>query len=143
MIAGNDNLDGAVGADTLVGGQGNDLYAIDNIDDIVTELLDEGQDTIRSSITYSLPNNVENLLLTGASNINASGNSLNNILSGNTGENTLTGGAGDDSYVVDNVNDVVIESADEGTDSISSSVTYALSSTLFYQFDYFRVYSHQ
>jgi hypothetical protein len=43
--------------------------------------------------------NVENLVLTGSSNINGTGNSGNNTLTGNTGNNTLNGGLGDDTYV--------------------------------------------
>src|SRR5262249_39766075 len=39
----------------------------------------------------------------------------------------MLGGMGDDTYIVDNVGDVVVENAGEGTDLIQSSVTYTLS----------------
>ena len=58
----------------------------------------EGTDTILSSVTYTLPNAVENLYLSGSGAINATGTTLTNILSGNSGNNILTGGGGYDVY---------------------------------------------
>ena len=52
----------------------------------------------------------------------------NNLLDGGTGIDTLIGGAGDDTYVVDNATDVITENANEGTDTIQSSVTYTIAS---------------
>jgi Ca2+-binding RTX toxin-like protein len=94
--AGNNTLSGGTGADTLIGGAGDDTYVVDNVGDVVTENTGEGVDTIRSSVTYTLGANVENLTLTGTSGIKATGNALDNVLSGNTGANTLTGNAGND-----------------------------------------------
>lgn len=58
----------------------------------------EGTDTILSSVSYTLPNAVENLYLTGGGAINATGTTATNILSGNSGNNILTGGGGYDVY---------------------------------------------
>ena len=117
---GDDDLPGTGGADTLAGGLGNDTYTVNDAGDVVIENAGEGTDTVLSSVSYTLPDNVENLTLTGIDPINATGNALNNILRGHDGAhiNTLDGGAGADTmrggdgsdyYVVYNDGDVVIE----------------------------------
>jgi Ca2+-binding RTX toxin-like protein len=94
--AGNDTLLGGTGADTMAGGLGNDLYIVDSPGDVVFEALGQGIDQINSSVTRTLPSNVENLLLTGRNPINGSGNTLGNRLTGNSANNILTGLAGRD-----------------------------------------------
>jgi len=126
-------LDGGAGADTLEGGAGNDTYVVDNIGDIVIEGADQGTDTVRSSVRLSIVNfdNVENVILTGTANLNVTGNDLDNRLTGNDGDNffqaeggadTMAGGKGDDSYVVADAGDVVIEGANAGHDSVISHI---------------------
>ena len=131
----NNTLNGSTGADQLKGGTGNDTYVVDNTGDVVTELASGGTDLIQSSVTYTLPGEVENLTLTGITAINGTGNTVANIITGNTANNTLNGstgadqlkgGTGNDTYVVDNTGDVVTELASGGTDLIQSSVTYTL-----------------
>ncbi|MGY0794576.1 beta strand repeat-containing protein [Azospirillum argentinense] len=95
---GDDTLDGGAGADTLIGGTGNDVYRVDNAGDVVVELAGEGADTVYSSINYTLGDNVEALVLTGAAP-NGIGNALNNSLTGNAGANRLTGLDGDDTLI--------------------------------------------
>jgi len=144
-LDGNDSINGGAGADTLYGGAGNDTYTVDNGGDVVVEIAGEGTDTVNSSVTYTLSDNVENLALTGSLAINGTGNGVANAVTGNAGNNvlygldgndsinggagadTLYGGAGNDTYTVDNVGDVVVEIAGEGTDTVNSSVTYTLS----------------
>jgi Ca2+-binding RTX toxin-like protein len=137
--AGNDLLDGGTGNDTLIGGLGNDTYVVDSLSDIITENSGEGIDTVQSSITWTLGNNLENLTLTGTSAINGTGNALNNALTGNAGNNILNGGAGNDTligkagndtYIVDSASDTIVELAGEGTDTVKSSVSWTLGDNL-------------
>ncbi|NJM92092.1 MAG: hypothetical protein HC861_05125 [Rhodospirillaceae bacterium] len=56
-----------------------------------------GIDLVKTTVNgFMLGANVENLTLTGFTNISGSGNDLANILTGNTGENVLSGGKGND-----------------------------------------------
>ncbi|MBB2485714.1 hypothetical protein H5407_10835 [Mitsuaria sp. WAJ17] len=134
-LAGNDTLDGGQGADTMAGGAGDDLFLVDNAGDVVKELAGEGQDTIRASVSYVLPDQVEILELQGTTPINGTGNDQGNKLVGNAAANTLdgkagadtmVGGAGNDVYVVDNASDAITENLGEGTDTVQSWVTRSL-----------------
>ena len=146
---GNDTLNGGAGADLLGGGKGNDTYVVDNIGDIIAEFLNQGIDTVESSITWTLKTNLENLTLTGTTAINGTGNTLNNTLIGNTGNNTLNGGlgndtlngdlgndtliggVGNDSYYVDSTADIITELVGQGLDSVfSTAATYTLSANV-------------
>jgi Ca2+-binding RTX toxin-like protein len=122
-------LNGGTGADSMSGGAGDDTYVRDNAGDAVTELANEGTDTVQSAITYTLGSNVENLMLTGIGAINGTGNALDNILTGNSGTNVLTGGVGNDTYVV-GTGDTVTEQASAGTDTVQSAITWTLGANL-------------
>ena len=89
---GNDYIDGGTGADYMTGGLGNDTYVVDNIGDKIYDA--GGHDKVMSSISYTLGSSLEDLTLTGTANINATGNSLANVITGNAGNNILTGGGG-------------------------------------------------
>jgi Ca2+-binding RTX toxin-like protein len=94
--AGNDVLNGGIGADTMIGGLGDDSYYVDNELDVVTEEADAGTDTVRSTVSNILGDNIEKLILTGEAAISGSGNVLDNTLHGNSGANVLSGLEGDD-----------------------------------------------
>lgn len=94
--AGGDIIDGGAGADEMVGGQGNDTYVVDHKGDVVTEMPGEGEETVEASVNYRLPDNVENLVLTGTGRQSGTGNASSNDIEGGSGNNKLDGGAGDD-----------------------------------------------
>lgn len=150
---GNDVLNGGSGKDVLLGGLGNDTYIVDHLGDRSIELANQGIDKVQSSVTYKLGNHVEHLVLTGNKAIRGTGNALNNFLAGNAGDNLLSGlagkdnlrggagndvldggagqdvllgGVGNDTYIVDNIKDKVVEGANQGIDSVRSSISYGL-----------------
>ena len=92
-----DLLDGGGGADQLFGGLGNDIYYVDRQADLIFENPGEGTDTVESTASFYLNQNIENLTLAaGAGGIFGVGNALDNVLSGNEGANLLIAGAGAD-----------------------------------------------
>jgi Ca2+-binding RTX toxin-like protein len=156
-FAGNDELFGDQGADVMIGGQGDDTYYVDTVEhwdpvtqtyllgnDQVIENAGEGSDLVYSTVTYTLPANVERLTLEGVVSVDGTSNSLDNELIGNlagnrleglagndrldgkAGADTMVGGTGDDTYVVDNVGDQVIETSAQGADLVESSISFTL-----------------
>ncbi len=89
-------LNGGAGADRLIGGRGADTYYVDNVNDVVVEEALQGPDVVRSTVSYTLPDNVEQLRLLGSGDLEGIGNGLHNVIVGNTGHNILRGGAGND-----------------------------------------------
>ena len=57
-----------------------------------------------------------------AGNDTLNGQAGNDLLDGGTGTDTMAGSAGNDTYVVENLFDVVTEAANEGTDTVQSSL---------------------
>jgi serralysin len=100
-------INGGLGADTMIGGFGNDSYFIDSATDSVIEYAGEGTDTVYAGIAVTLGANVENLVITGASSVGGTGNSLGNRMTGNGGANSLDGGAGNDVLYGMGGNDVI------------------------------------
>ncbi len=127
---GNNLIDGGTGADAMAGGFGNDLYVVDDPGDVVIEASFAGNDTVATHFSYVLGANLENLNLVGTDAVNGTGNALNNILTGNSAANVLAGGLGNDTYVVSDTLDTLVENANEGTDTVQSSATYTLGSNL-------------
>lgn len=134
--------------DYLFGGLGDDTYIIDEAYDKVIEYANEGIDTVKASISYTLGENVENLTLTGDKSINGIGNELNNVMFGNSAKNTLDakngndeldggantdgsgdiliGGNGNDTYYVHSAKDLVDETDTDGVDNVKSDVSFSL-----------------
>jgi Ca2+-binding RTX toxin-like protein len=131
-------LTGNSSANVLTGGAGNDVYVI-GVGDTVVEAANAGTDTVLSDVTTTLSANVELLVLTGTASINGTGNSLANTLTGNSAANTLDGGAGadilaglngNDTYLIDNTGDLIIELTNNGLDTVQSSVTHTLAANV-------------
>ena len=122
----NNTLTGNSGHNVLTGLQGNDKYYV-NRGDTVIEEAHNGLDTVYSKVSFTLPENVENLTLLGNASHSATGNTLNNLITGNAAQNSLTGGAGDDSFIlVDFSQDII-------TDFIVSDDMIVLENTVFKQ----------
>ena len=94
---GADSLLSSGGPNTLVGLGGDDLYYVNNAADMVVEAANGGFDSVMTSLSYTLPDNVEALYVTGTG-LTGSGNSGANTLV-TTGANTLVGDDGNDTFV--------------------------------------------
>jgi len=90
-------IDGGLGADNMTGGDGNDIYYVDNDNDQVNEGAggSSGSDEVRTSISYTLGANVENLTATSDAGLTLIGNALSNVITGAAGGDILVGTSGD------------------------------------------------
>ena len=106
---GNDTLDGGTGADHMEGGTGNDVYLVDDAGDVVVESAGEGTDTIETTLaSFTLPENVENLVYTGTSAFTGNGNA---------GDDLITSAGGND-YIDVSQGGVDVVHTGGGTDAI-------------------------
>ena len=115
---GNDILIGGEGADWLIGGTGSDTYYVDDPLDTITE---EGnpaseENYVHATVSYTLGDNLEQLILDGSADIDGTGNELDNILTGNAGINTLDGAAGNDFLLGGDGDDTLL--GDAGNDEL-------------------------
>lgn len=151
--SGNDTLDGGDGSNIMIGGEGDDTYVVHSASDVIVEADGEGIDTVESWVSTNLDTNLERLNLKGQAIIGRGngedntilgsgyGNALdglrgddylagrdgNDVLDGGAGADNMRGGQGDDTFIVDNLNDSVVEEAGEGWDTIETGLTsYAL-----------------
>jgi Ca2+-binding RTX toxin-like protein len=120
---GNNSINGGGGADKLIGGAGNDTYITDG-GDTITESSNQGTDTVRSSVTFTLGANLEDLVLTGSSAINGSGNSAVNKLTGNSGINSLNGGGGSDTLAGGGGSDTFVFDTNLGASNVDRITDY-------------------
>jgi Ca2+-binding RTX toxin-like protein len=151
-LAGDDAIFGGTGAaNTLVGGEGDDVYVVDAVGDTIVENADEGYDRVRTSLSsFTLAANVEALFYIGNASFAGTGNALANVIVGGTGDDTLDGGdggdylvggagndrllggtgaanqlqggTGNDVYYVGTIGDSIVELANEGTDQVRTAL---------------------
>ncbi len=134
---GNDVLYGGAGLDDMRGGAGNDIYFVDAVGEIVTELAAGGTDEVRATVNHTLAANVEILRLQGPATIgtgNALDNSIfagigpaslfgmdgNDTIFGSGSSDTIEGGNGDDTLYGRNGNDSILGGA--GNDTIRGEI---------------------
>jgi CSLREA domain-containing protein len=129
--AGNDRLNGSyyTASTTMNGGTGDDTYSILVAgSDTVVELAGEGTDTVESRVSYTLGANVENLTLASGYNeygpdtvldIDATGNSLDNVIIGNSDANVITAGAGNDTLTGNGGGDTYVFASGDGANVIT------------------------
>jgi hypothetical protein len=122
------------GANTLMGLGGNDNYYVHNVNDVVIESANGGIDNVWASINYSIPFNVESLYMSGTG-LTGTGSSAGEYLGSFGGANTLVGLGGDDGYYVNNVGDRVLESVNQGSDTIWSTVNYTIADNVEHLFE--------
>lgn len=123
---GNDFLNGGLGADEMRGGQGNDVYLVDNAGDRVFESQAGGDDLVSASVSFTIHPEVsiETLAaLESAGAVTLSGNAFANSIYGNASNNILVGGGGLDHLAGGRGDDIYYLSSDSitGFEHISES----------------------
>jgi Ca2+-binding RTX toxin-like protein len=122
-----DNRGGSVDHD-ISSDEGNDTLITDDSAVKLVEADGGGTDTVKSTVSYTLNDYVENLLLIGKANSDGIGNTMKNRLDGNAGSNHLSGDAGKDHLDGHKSNDIMTGGAggdtfvfakDYGHDTIS------------------------
>lgn len=107
------------GAGKVFGGDGDDTYYLGSPHNSFYEERGHGVDTAISAFGYTLPENFENLTLTGSDNIDGRGNDGANILTASRGDNHLYGDGGRDVFIFSaKGGSDVIGDFDDGADRI-------------------------
>ena len=131
----NDTLVAGTGVATMNGGSGNDTFVVNNVNDVVqAQSTGSNINTVLTSVNYVAPSNVQNLTGTGSTDITMTGNDLNNVITANSGNDTLiagtgvatlNGGTGNDTFVINNLNDVIqAQSTGSNVNTVQTSFDY-------------------
>ena len=120
-LGGSDELRGGAGDDLLEGYSGNDyLFGHDGNDELYG---DDGNDQL-----YGNAGN--DIVVGGAGQDFLSGGDGNDILDGGSGDDEMQGGFGDDTYYVDSPEDVVIDMANGGHDTLVVDMGFTVTVTM-------------
>ncbi|SDY89523.1 Ca2+-binding protein, RTX toxin-related [Collimonas sp. OK242] len=148
LIAGasNDTLVSGAGAETLVSYNWNTTFVVNNVQDVIQLSSGNHNDTIVSSVDYVLPDAIATLNLTGLANLVGTGNTWDSVITGNAGNDTLTavsgsttliagtgtdtliGSADDTVFVVNSLDDVLVEQAVHRSATVQANISYTLAS---------------
>ena len=93
---GDDTLIGGAGDDYMAGGAGDDVYEVDSTGDAAFEQENEGTDTVRTAVSFTLGENLENLIYTGTGGFVGGGNARANGITGGAQNDWITPGGGSD-----------------------------------------------
>lgn len=117
------------GADTMEGGLDDDWYIVNDTTDVIIEYAGEGNDTVFTTVNYTLLTELENIVAAGAAAVTLTGSARDNILDGSqqtTGVDTLIGGAGNDTYILSASDKVNADTS--GIDTVMASFAIDISS---------------
>ena len=118
---------GNTGHNTFVGGPGDNDYFVRHSDDVITATLNPGHvNRVYADVSFTLPTNVQELVLLGSGNLTGTGNSLDNVIYSNSGRDILIGGGGNDTFIVHDSGDQVIAADDGGNNAVFADVSFVL-----------------
>ena len=137
----------------MAGGDGDDIYKVDTEFDLTDEDVGMGHDTVQTALSWTLGDNIEDLVLLGTSVAAGTGNASDNTLTGNSaandlkgldgadtligglgadtlnggdGNNSMVGGLGNDTYTLSSADDVIAEDVSAGIDHVKTGLTFVL-----------------
>jgi Ca2+-binding RTX toxin-like protein len=126
----------------MIDNAGNDTFIVSYAGDSITEAAVSTSSLVKSSITFTLGTNLNNLTLMGSGNISGTGNAAGgNVITGNTGNDVLSdnsgtaadtlignSSAGHDTFVVHNLSDLVSEAGTSNANLVQAYGTFSVAS---------------
>src|SRR6202007_2309722 len=109
------------------GGAGNDTYYVHNAHDVVVEAAGQGVDTVNTTVSYTMPTNVEIMHLVGTGLTGTGRASGHNWITSMEGGNTLVGGAGGhDVFNIGASNEAIRVAAGTPDETVLTWATFSL-----------------
>ena len=123
---GADQLVSQQNGNTLAGLGGDDVYVVRGTGIVVSEAANAGYDIVVAESDFTVPFNVELLILRGTGLTGTGGDAAETFFS-QAGANTMSGGGGNDEYLVSSTGDRVVEVAGGGYDNVYAYASWAMS----------------